>query len=127
MKLFRKGLLLSRQIPSVKFESAALNGIGMIFRSQREYDSAIQYLNNQQDLIGRMAVSNRWLKISSILGGLYLQDLSDAAKGRNYILQAASIYHSMKSWNNFISSINVLFDWYLKNGDRKGRLGNPTD
>jgi signal transduction histidine kinase/tetratricopeptide (TPR) repeat protein len=119
MKLYQKGLSLSRQVSSARFESAALNGIGLIQKDLKQYNSAIGYLESAANL-NRKNGYVQWLGNNLVnLASIYLLDLSNGILGKKYITDAASIYISIQDWNNYMTSLNILSEYYLVKGDSK--------
>lgn len=117
LEFYRTGLQLSREISSVRFESANLNGIGLILRDQKKIDSAIWYISKAAE-INKANDYQQWLANNQInLGNIYLLDLNRIDLAKPYIDNALSIYSAIEDWNNCIVCYNLLADWYLKNKD----------
>jgi signal transduction histidine kinase len=114
LELYRKSLFISHQTSTSRFEAAALNGIGLIKRDLKQYDSSIYYIDKASVLNMENGYS-QWLANNYLnLGDIYLQDLHDEEMGSPYINKAISIFHTINDWNGFISAINAKIDWYLQ-------------
>ena len=117
LNYFQKGLKYSREIASSRFESSALNGIGMIMQEQKKYDSAIVYYSEAAN-INKKNDYKQWLANNYVnLGGLFLNDLSDYPHAKKYLGEAADIYESINDWDNYILTMNMLIGWHLDRSD----------
>jgi len=126
---FQKGLNYSREIESARFESSALNGIGMIMQEQKKYDSAIVYYSEAAN-INKKNDYKQWLANNYVnLGGLFLNDLSDYPHAKKYLGEATEIYESIYDWDNFLHTMNMLIGWHLDRSDASeaNRLLTKTD
>ena len=118
-KFYIKGLAFSRETSSDRYESAALNGLGLIQRDLQQTDSAIYYLNKAVEINKRNNYL-QWLGNNYLnLGNIKLFDQHRINEGEQYLSEACKIYLSIDDWNNYIIALNVLCEQNMRTRNYK--------